>query len=205
MLQRREADLFLGDIAISRERRSAVEFSFFTLADSGAFATHSPGILNEALALIRPFQWNVWPLLLLTFIVVGPILYFIIILPIKWNLVELKARKIKPKFHIEYLRELSYGCRLNPERSSTAGLFEKCVWFTTSVFLKQSIDYNCFYRKFNFLFDFDLSGSILPFNSNRVRFVTIVLWLSGTYVIGDLYSAQLTSQLAKPAREQPIS
>lgn len=48
-------------------------------------------------------------------------------------------------------------------------------------------------------------GSVFPFTNNRVRFVTIVLWLSGTYVIGDLYSAQLTSQLAKPAREQPIS
>lgn len=35
--------------------------------------------------------------------------------------------------------------------------------------------------------------------------VAIILWLAGTYVIGDFYSAQLTSQLAKPAREQPIS
>lgn len=141
MLQRREADLFLGDIAISRERKSAVEFSFFTLADSGAFATHSPGVLNEALALIRPFQWNVWPLVIITFFAVGPILYLIISLPIKWNLVQLKASKIKHTFYMEYLQEISYGYRVSQHQTSTDGLFEKCLWFTTSVFLKQSIYY----------------------------------------------------------------
>lgn len=32
-----------------------------------------------------------------------------------------------------------------------------------------------------------------------------MLWLAATYVLGDVYSAQLTSQLARPARESPIS
>lgn len=39
---------------------------------------------------------------------------------------------------------------------------------------------------------------------HRVRFLIILLWLSATYVIGDLYSSSLTSQLAKPAREAPM-
>lgn len=41
------------------ERLQAVEFSFLTLADSGAFLTHAPDKLSETLAIIRPFQWEV--------------------------------------------------------------------------------------------------------------------------------------------------
>lgn len=44
-----------------------------------------------------------------------------------------------------------------------------------------------------------------PYNGNRARFVSAILWLAATYVLGDVYSAQLTSQLARPAREAPIS
>lgn len=54
-----DADFFLGDVTLTLERRSLVEFSFLTLADSGAFLSHSPSRLNEALVLIRPFQWKV--------------------------------------------------------------------------------------------------------------------------------------------------
>uniref|UniRef100_A0A182LT48 Uncharacterized protein n=1 Tax=Anopheles culicifacies TaxID=139723 RepID=A0A182LT48_9DIPT len=52
MLQRREVELYLGDVAVTWERMKAVEFSFFTLADSAAFVTHAPRKLNEALALL---------------------------------------------------------------------------------------------------------------------------------------------------------
>jgi len=45
-------------MAITYERSKVVEFSFITLADSGAFVTHAPSRLNEALALLRPFQWQ---------------------------------------------------------------------------------------------------------------------------------------------------
>lgn len=54
-----EADLFLGDVALTYERANFAEFSFITLADSGAFVTHAPSKLNEALALLRPFHWQV--------------------------------------------------------------------------------------------------------------------------------------------------
>lgn len=39
----------------------------------------------------------------------------------------------------------------------------------------------------------------------RTRMLSLVLWLSATYVLGDVYSAQLTSQLARPATEVPIN
>lgn len=39
----------------------------------------------------------------------------------------------------------------------------------------------------------------------RAKFLTTILWLATTYVLADVYSAQLTSQLARPAREAPIS
>lgn len=54
-----EGDLFIGDVALTEERSNFVEFSFITQADSGAFVTHAPRKLNEALALLRPFQWEV--------------------------------------------------------------------------------------------------------------------------------------------------
>ena len=81
----KEADLLLGDITITWERIKAVEFSFFTLADSGAFATHAPKRLNEALALVRPFRWEVWPLLLFTIVISGPAFYVLIAIPSMWE------------------------------------------------------------------------------------------------------------------------
>lgn len=43
-----------------------------------------------------------------------------------------------------------------------------------------------------------------PYSGYRARFLSAILWLAATYVLGDVYSAQLTSQLARPAREAPI-
>lgn len=44
-----------------------------------------------------------------------------------------------------------------------------------------------------------------PCPGNRAKFISTILWLAATYVLADVYSAQLTSQLARPAREAPIS
>ena len=49
----------MGDVTITYDRAKTVEFTFFTLVDSEAFVTHRPSKLNEAFALIRPFQWQV--------------------------------------------------------------------------------------------------------------------------------------------------
>lgn len=54
-----DVDLFMGDLTITYNRSRAVEFSFLTLADNEAFLTHAPGRLNEALALVRSFHWEV--------------------------------------------------------------------------------------------------------------------------------------------------
>lgn len=54
-----EADIFIGDVALTEERSNFVEFSFITQADSGAFVTHAPRKLNEAVALLRPFKLEV--------------------------------------------------------------------------------------------------------------------------------------------------
>lgn len=45
----------------------------------------------------------------------------------------------------------------------------------------------------------------MPCAGMRAKFVSSILWLAATYVLADVYSAQLTSQLARPAREPPIS
>ncbi|XP_055678185.1 ionotropic receptor 40a [Lutzomyia longipalpis] len=193
LLQRREANLLLGDIAITSERSKAVEFSFFTLVDSGAFVTHAPRRLSEALALVRPFRMNVWPALILTVIASGPVLYLVIIVPQWWRKSTRKVKENNFFHHIDYIDEMNYGVprRLRPlkpiakRRKLPQNLLERCIWFTINLFLKQS--------------------ACLPYGGNRARFVSLILWLSATYILGDFYSAQLTSQLARPAREAPIN
>uniref|UniRef100_A0AAG5CPX1 Ionotropic glutamate receptor L-glutamate and glycine-binding domain-containing protein n=1 Tax=Anopheles atroparvus TaxID=41427 RepID=A0AAG5CPX1_ANOAO len=158
MLQRREVDLYLGDVAVTWERMKAVEFSFFTLADSAAFVTHAPRKLNEALALVHPFQLTVWPPVIITILISGPILFLIISTPFRWSL-------------------------------------ERCIWYTINPWVYSTI------KMIHFMF---LAANI-PFDGHLARFFSILLWLCATYVLGDVYSAQLTSQLARPARESPIN
>ncbi|XP_073951275.1 ionotropic receptor 40a-like isoform X2 [Choristoneura fumiferana] len=154
---KRKADFFLGDVSVTWEGLQAVEFSFLTLADSGAFLTHAPAKLSETLAIIRPFQWEVWPLVAATLLMTGPALWAVIAAPSLWQ-----------KGHKNQL-----------------ALFYNCCWFTTSLFLRQS-------------------SSKEPSSTHKARLVAVLISLGATYVIGDMYSANLTSLLARPAREPPI-
>lgn len=43
-------------------------------------------------------------------------------------------------------------------------------------------------------------AAIIPSDNNKIRFVAGLLMLSVTYVIGDMYSASLTSILARPPK-----
>ncbi|CAG9799965.1 unnamed protein product [Chironomus riparius] len=181
MLQRREADFVFGDIVVTYERMQEVEFSFFTLPDSGAFLTHAPRRLSEAFALVYPFQMEVWPALIFTIIITGPILYFMIIIP-EWIRNKRRKRKLlehpaKSFYNMIYIKEITRHQARNLKKHVTTttaiendrqvnseGLLARCVWFTCQIFLRQS-----------------------------------------TYVLSDLYSAQLTSQLARPSKELPIN
>ncbi|XP_050079418.1 ionotropic receptor 40a [Anopheles maculipalpis] len=203
MLQRREVELYLGDVAVTWERMKAVEFSFFTLADSAAFVTHAPRKLNEALALVRPFQITVWPPVIITILISGPILYVIISTPYRWKYGHSRRatrnapyhrksfRQRKPAFYnLRYIEEMSYT-RATARRTDTLNQqqeypsLDRCIWYTINVYLRQSAN--------------------IPFDGHLARFFSILLWLCATYVLGDVYSAQLTSQLARPARESPIN
>nr|AXF48845.1 ionotropic receptor IR14 [Lobesia botrana] len=157
LIWKRKADFFLGDVSMTWEGLQAVEFSFLTLADSGAFLTHAPAKLSETLAIIRPFQWEVWPLVCATLLITGPALWAVIAAPSLWQ----KGRK------------------------KQQALFSNCCWFTTSLFLRQS-------------------SSKEPSSTHKARLVAVLISLGATYVIGDMYSANLTSLLARPAREPPI-
>lgn len=145
----------MGDVSLSWERRKAIEFSFFTLADSGAFATHAPRRLNEALAILRPFKADVWPYLILTVIISGPVFYFIIYIPIRWQegFKERHGRQSKnTPFHMAYIKEITRmdtkfsrclarkegRVRFKPEADELPeNLFNRCIWFTVQLFLKQ--------------------------------------------------------------------
>ncbi|RVE49270.1 hypothetical protein evm_006064 [Chilo suppressalis] len=157
LIWKRKADFFLGDVTMTWERLQAVEFSFLTLADSGAFLTHAPAKLSETLAIIRPFRWEVWPLVCATVLVTGPALWVVIAAPSLWQ----RRRRDQLK------------------------LLNNCCWFTTTLFLRQS-------------------SSKEPSKTHKARLVSVLVSLGATYVIGDMYSANLTSLLARPAREQPI-
>ncbi|KAK6635303.1 hypothetical protein RUM44_000554 [Polyplax serrata] len=156
----REVDFFMGDVTITYDRARAVEFSFFTLVDSEAFVTHRPSKLNEAFALVRPFQWQVWPPIIATFALYGPILFLVIELPHIWMKTK---RRGKTRWRLLW----------------------DCVWFSTSTFLRQ--------------------GGVYPAHSHKVRLMLVLVTLGATYVIGDMYSANLTSLLARPGREKPIT
>ncbi|XP_059061371.1 ionotropic receptor 40a [Achroia grisella] len=157
LIWKRKADFFVGDVTMTWERLQAVEFSFLTLADSGAFLTHAPAKLSETLAIIRPFQWEVWPLVCATVLVTGPALWVVIAAPSLWQ----------------------------RRHYNQWGLLNNCCWFTTTLFLRQS-------------------SSKEPSKTHKARLVSVLVSLGATYVIGDMYSANLTSLLARPAREQPI-
>ncbi|XP_036215895.2 ionotropic receptor 40a [Bactrocera oleae] len=229
LLQNGLADFLLGDVSLSWERRKAVEFSFFTLADSGAFATHAPRRLNEAFAIIRPFKRDVWPYLILTVIFSGPIFYAIIAIPYKWHLpcqsrgvTRHRLRRQQQRdveradelvFHMAYIKEitgdnemtrrllrqqqqqlqrqvegskqLARDGRVQGLAEIPNNLFDKCIWFTVQLFLKQSCK--------------EL------YHGYRAKFLMIVYWIAATYVLADVYSAQLTSQFARPPHEAPIN
>lgn len=137
----------LGDIVVSYERMQEVEFSFFTLPDSGAFLTHAPRRLSEAFALLYPFQKEVWPALIFTIIITGPILYLMVAVP-HWMLEKSKRKFQKPKtfFHMIYVREITRQSRLRIKRiilkdhypqAKQKSTFGECVWFTCRIFLRQ--------------------------------------------------------------------
>ena len=131
--------MLFGDIVVTYEKMHQVEFSFFTLADSGAFLTHATRRLSEALALIYPFKWDVWPALIFTIILTGPALYIITILPdLIWN------KNILSSFHhITYIKEITR----RPKRREISkypdmtlnriGLFNRCVWYSMHIYLRQ--------------------------------------------------------------------
>lgn len=204
MVQNREADFFLGDVSLSSERRQAVEFTFFTLADSGAFVTHAPRVLSEAFVILRPFKIDVWPYVIFTVIVSGPVLYFIIIIPKMFHRIP-KDMKIYP----EYISEITgYGrnnklLKIQEEEPMPKDLFDKCIWFTLQLFLKQC-ESNLLFENIYSNQNFYIIACSEPYHGYRARFLVIVYWIAATYVLAYVYSAQLTSQFAKPAKEAAI-
>ena len=153
-----------GDIVVTYERMQEVEFSFFTLPDSGAFLTHAPRRLSEALALVYPFQMEVWPVVIFTVLITGPILYLMILIP--ELLLQRRRRRQRRRildmssfYNMIYIREITKGGRrmaaavpavksisidghkkgvkCQARQLKRDGLFARCVWFTCHIFLRQ--------------------------------------------------------------------
>lgn len=43
------------------------------------------------------------------------------------------------------------------------------------------------------------------YHGYKAKFLIIIYWIAATYVLAGVYSAQLTSEFARPARESPIN
>lgn len=123
-----------GDIVVTYERMQEVEFSFFTLPDSGAFLTHAPRRLSEAFALVYPFHKDVWPPLIVTVVVVGPVLYFMVL---AIERAQRKRRQPSSYHNIIYIREMRCHRMIEDKRARHEGLLSRCVWFTCHIFLRQ--------------------------------------------------------------------
>lgn len=178
--------------------------------------------MNEALAVLRPFKADVWPYLILTVIVSGPAFYFVIATPYLWHNSNVKKLTKKTSkhgaFYMCYIKEITrldtqFQRRLarmeqhlrstNQVKELPPNLFNRCIWFTVQLFLKQ-----CEFRllKQKSLIDtFSILACKELYHGYRAKFLMTVYWIAATYVLADVYSAQLTSQFARPARERPIT
>lgn len=194
----KEADFVFGDIVVSYERMQEVEFSFFTLPDSGGFLTHAPRRLSEAFALIYPFELEVWPALIFTIIITGPILYLMIAIP-QWMIDRRQKKTVmkspeQPKtfFDLIYIREItsrnvpSMMRLLNAENSTrrrslkdNKNSFGNCVWFTCRIFLRQ-----CESKIPRKMFNFYFFSSSDKFSARKQSFRSLLL--HNPLAIGDL-------------------
>lgn len=116
---------------------------------------------------------QVWPAIIVSFLVTGPILYLLIALPNAWQ----------PRFLIK----------------SHARLLFDCLWYSTSIFLRQSISFSVINIACKIKLILISAGKELSSNF-KVRLYIVLISFSTTYVICDMYSANLTSLLARPGR-----
>jgi hypothetical protein len=98
---------------------------------------------------VRPFRYEVWPPVIMTILLSGPVLYLIISIPIWWRR-RIESREIiASTFYMEYIQEMNYGVRnvaaLNnfAPAGDDVRLLNKCIWFTMNVYLRQ-----CEYYRF---------------------------------------------------------
>lgn len=130
-------------------------------------------MFQKQIKTVHYINAQVWPAIGITLIVSGPIMYAIIALPNLWQ----------PRFRVR-----SHG-----------RLFFDCFWFTSTIILRQSMSLFCIIIIIPTLVCLILAAKE-PSQSNKARLFTILLSVSATYVISDMYSANLTSLLAKPGR-----
>ncbi|XP_022243782.1 glutamate receptor ionotropic, delta-1-like [Limulus polyphemus] len=80
MVHRKEADIAIDSIVITEEREEAVDFTSPYVYDSVRFVTSAPKNKDRALAIIKPFSWQVWLGVLLSVLVTTSVITFISII-----------------------------------------------------------------------------------------------------------------------------
>ncbi|GBL89834.1 hypothetical protein AVEN_179607-1 [Araneus ventricosus] len=74
MVQRGEADLGIGQIAVTRERMEVVDFSVPYTNQDVTFLIKKPGLLPVSWTIFYPFEGSIW-ILLLCALIITPALY----------------------------------------------------------------------------------------------------------------------------------
>lgn len=75
MVQKKEADISFGNLAITEERTLAVDFSFPYVYSSVTFITDQPGYTSDSFAVFQPFSLIVWCIIFFTLMLVALISY----------------------------------------------------------------------------------------------------------------------------------
>ncbi len=122
------------------------------------------------------FSSKVWPAILITLLLSGPVLFI-------------------------FVASANYNQHIHRNKTK---VFADCVWITCTIFFQQGEYFPFFVFIFRILFlkrcIYEFSAIRFRPNNQKVRFVIILLSLSLTYVIGDMYSANLTSLFARPSK-----
>ncbi|XP_076030916.1 putative glutamate receptor [Oratosquilla oratoria] len=108
-VQRYDADFSLN-VAFTGDREKVIDYTVGYYNDPLTFCTTKPRPLNQALALIKPFQWRVWVAFIAMLVVAGPV-YFLTNSTLQTD--HDNGKKSKPHLSLTKCFLLTYGACLN--------------------------------------------------------------------------------------------
>ncbi|XP_076348087.1 putative glutamate receptor [Tachypleus tridentatus] len=85
MIHRKEADIALGMLSITEERKEAVDFTMPYAYDAVVFVTKAPNAKGRLLSIIKPLRWQIWFAVFLSLVLATTFLIFINSITRRWR------------------------------------------------------------------------------------------------------------------------